>query len=416
MTPNSTRDATVVIIGAGLAGLACARELHQRRIPFLLLEASDRLGGRVRTDAHEGFLLDRGFQVYLTAYPEGRRVFDYAALRFGAFLPGALVRFQDRFHRVMDPWRQPLGALASLLNPVGSMVDKMRVAGLRAASLAGQPEQLFTKPETSARAALLRYGFSEAMIQRFFQPFFGGIMLDRDLKPSSRMLEFVFRMMATGDTVLPAEGMEALPRSLAAALPPNSLRCGCPVASFAAGSVQLSNGETLAARAVVLATDGPTAHRLHPAIAPVNSRGVNIAYFAVSGPPPITEPIIILNGNPSGLIQNLSFPSVVSPTYAPAGQHLAGATVLGGPRENLAEEVRQELRTWFGPTVDQWRPLRTYHIPHAHPAFEPETATAQPLQLAPGLFVCGDHRFFPSLQAALSTGRQAAEAVAASLA
>jgi protoporphyrinogen oxidase len=406
-----------LIVGGGLSGLACAWELHQRKIPYQLFEASDAVGGRVRTDVYEGFLLDRGFQVYLTAYPEGKRVFPYEELRFGAFLPGALVRLEDRFHRVMDPWRQPFGALASLLNPVGSMTDKLRVARLRASSLSGSAEELFTRPETTAREALVNYGFSSNMIQRFFQPFFGGIMLDRELRPSSRMLEFVFRMMAAGDTVLPAEGMEALPRSIVKRLHPAAVHCNRRVRAVGPGQIILEDGSTVNGRAVVLAVEGPAAAELVPGLPAVGSRAVSVYYYALQGPPPIPEPIIILNGNlgtkPGSLIQNLSFPSAVCRSYAPEGFHLAGATVLGveGDPAQVEAQVRSELHSWFGRSAQDWQFLRSYEIPHAHPAFNPETAALRPLRLMEGLYICGDHRFFASIQAALQTGREAAELV-----
>lgn len=179
----------VLIVGAGLAGLACALELHNKGIEFVIHEASDGPGGRVRTDFVNGFQLDRGFQVYLTAYPEGRRVLNYEALNFGRFSPGAMVRLSGRFHRVMDPWREPFLALSQILNPVGSMKDKLLVARLRAVSLAGTPDDLLQKPETTSMKALQGYGFSQNMIERFFRPFFGGIMLDSQLQVSSRMLE-----------------------------------------------------------------------------------------------------------------------------------------------------------------------------------------------------------------------------------
>ncbi|MGA1525128.1 MAG: FAD-dependent oxidoreductase, partial [Planctomycetota bacterium] len=104
----------VLVVGAGLAGLTCARALSAAGVPVRVLDAADAVGGRVRTDVVEGFRLDRGFQVLQTAYPEARRALDYGALELRPFEPGALVRVAGRFVRVVDPWRRPLGALASI--------------------------------------------------------------------------------------------------------------------------------------------------------------------------------------------------------------------------------------------------------------------------------------------------------------
>jgi phytoene dehydrogenase-like protein len=144
----------VIVVGSGLAGLCCALKLHQGGIPFLLLETSDGVGGRVRTDRIEGFLLDRGFQVLLTAYPEAQRVLDYRALDLRYFYPGALVRFGGRFHKMADPWRHPLEAFGSLFAPVGKITDKMKVGRLRRKTMGGSVEDLFRHPETTTLEAL----------------------------------------------------------------------------------------------------------------------------------------------------------------------------------------------------------------------------------------------------------------------
>ncbi len=410
----------VAIVGAGLAGLAAALELQRRNIPFQIFEASDAPGGRVRTDLVDGFRLDRGFQVYLTAYPEGQRLLDYPSLQFGRFLPGAMVRLDGRFHRVMDPWREPFAALSQILNPVGSMADKLLVARLRASSMAGRPEDLLNRPETSSLEALRRYGFSSNMIDRFFRPFFGGIMLDSSLTVSSRMLEYVFRMMAAGDTVLPAAGMQAIPDHLASRLPADSLRLHSPVQSLTATSLTLVSGETIPAAAVRVSADGHTARQLLPGHLPrLAARAVTALYYALPTSPPVNDPIILLNGNPDGPIQNACFPSLVSPGYAPAGQHLLSVTVLGNPAESdlaLESQVRSQLARWFSTDTLPWRLLRIYRIPNAHPAAQPETVVELPTRLPNGVFIAGDHRFMASIQAALLNGRHAAEAIASHVA
>jgi phytoene dehydrogenase-like protein len=405
----------VLIVGAGLAGLACATELHRRQIPFQLIEASDAPGGRVRTDQVDGFLLDRGFQVYLTAYPEGQKLLDYKRLQFGHFAPGALIHLNDKFHSVMDPWREPFAALSQILNPVGSMRDKLLVARLRAVSLAGRPEDLLTKPETTTLEALRRYGFSENMIDRFFRPFFGGIMLDASLSVSSRMLEYVFRMMATGDTVLPAQGMGAIPAQLAEKLPADSIRCNAPVESISSKELLLANGDRLHGSAVVVATDGAVAHKLIPQLPMVGARMSMTLYYAIEGKPPWKTPLILLNGNLDWPIQNVCLPNLICPSYAPAGQNLLSVTVLGDPSDadqKVDAAVRQQLGGWFQLDTAAWRLLRVYRIRNAHPARQPDSVLEMPPSLGDGRFVCGDHRFMASIQAAMLSGRRAAEAVA----
>jgi phytoene dehydrogenase-like protein len=409
----------VLIVGAGLAGLCCARRLQESGISFHILEASAAIGGRVRTDRVEGFLLDHGFQVLLTAYPEAQRVLDYAALELYPFYPGALVRHQGAFHRVVDPWRRPKKAIGAVCSPVGTLKDKLGIARLRRRVQAGSLDDLFRRPETSTLQALQDAGFSASIIDRFFRPFFGGIFLERNLRTSSRMFEFVFRMLALGDIALPAGGMGAIPEQLAASLPDGTIRTKVQVTAIHDNSVTLASGERLSANAVVVATEGPEAARLLYGLPAPGSRSVTCLYFAADTPP-LSEPILLLNSEETGPVNNLCVPSVVAPSYAPPGAALISATVLGNPYHDdatLESAVRAQMCEWFGSPVTDWRHLRTYRILHAQPEQSPPTLTVpeRPVQLQPGLFVCGDHRDTASIQGAMVSGRRAAEAVLAEL-
>ena len=186
----------VVIVCCGLSGLCCALELYRNGVSFLLVEATDRVGGRVKTDQCDGFLLDRGFQVLLTAYPEAQRVLDYSALRLKPFYPGALVYDGSRFHRLADPWRKTADSIKSILSPVGSLADKLRIARFRRQVLDLSLENLMASEESTTQQRLEKLGFSPKIINSFFQPFLGGVFLDADLTTSSRLLDFVFRMFS----------------------------------------------------------------------------------------------------------------------------------------------------------------------------------------------------------------------------
>lgn len=400
----------VLIVGAGLAGLCCARRLHASGVACQVLEASDGVGGRVRTDEVDGFLLDRGFQVMLTGYPEAQRMLDYEALDFRPYVSGALVLRGGRFHKVADPFRHPGEVLASAVAPIGTIADKLRVARLRRRVLARSLGDIWRAPETTTQAYLERQGFSAAMIDAFFRPFFGGILLDRELRPSSRMFEFVYRMLALGETALPAGGMEAIPRQLAAGLPDGAVRLHTPVAAVRGGQVTLRSGETLRAEAVVVATDGPAAAQLTGQVPAPVSRSVVCVYFASPEPVPVGN-WLVLNGENDGPVNNLSVPSHVAPAYAPAGQALVSASVVG--RVDEAEgPVRRQLTRWFGPVVASWRHLRTYRIAHAQPTVSPGGPQDAPFVLG-RMVICGDHRANPSIQGAMVSGREAAERVLA---
>ncbi len=405
----------VVVVGAGLAGLCCARALHRAGRAVSVLEASDGVGGRVRTDRVDGFLLDRGFQILLTAYPEARAVLDYRALDLRPFAPGALVRFRGRFHRVADPTRAPFDALGGVFSPIGTFQDKIRVLKARKTLRGMTDEEIFRRPEVTAREAMRRWEFSDSMIERFLRPLFGGILLDMDLTASSRMFEFVFRMLALGGNAIPAGGMQAIPEQIAAALPGGTVRFWARVTRVSRNGVTLATGESISAAAVVVATDGPSAAALTGEISSPGSRSQIVLYFDVPRSP-VDGPWLVLDGEGRGPVTNLSVPSVVAPGYAPAGRHLVSAAVVGDlpeTDEQLVRDVRIQMRSWFGEQVDAWRHLRTYRVLHAQPAqpvgsLEPPS---RPVRLRSGVFVCGDHRDTASIQGAMVSGRRAAEAV-----
>lgn len=404
----------VLIVGAGLAGLCCARKLHAAGVPFRLLEASDAVGGRIRTDEVDGFRLDRGFQVFLTSYPEAKAILDYEALDLKSFLPGALIRYEQQFHEMTDPWRRPLAGLRSVFSPIGSLGDKVRVAGFRARSIRGTVEERWRDSSTTALAELQSTGFSSEMIERFFQPFFGGIFLESELNTSSRMLNFLFRMFALGNACLPAEGMEAIPRQLAAGLPKENIQLGARVTQVMTNGVILEDGQELTGKSVVVAVEGPAAAKLLGDQIHTEGQGTTCLYFAAQDAP-IEKPILVLNGDGSGPINNLCVPTVTAPSYGPGGESLVSVTVLGTGDDHAQTlaDVRTQLGQWFGTSAEGWRHLRTYSIPYALPAQRP--AALEPperdVRWQPGIYICGDHRDNASINGAMVSGRRAAEAV-----
>jgi phytoene dehydrogenase-like protein len=412
----------VIIIGAGLAGLACANRLAEAKVSFLILEATKTIGGRVQTDNFEDFRLDRGFQVLLTAYPEAQRVLDYDALALHAFYPGALIRWGGRFHKLADPFRKPLDALLSLFTPIGSFDDKVKMANLRERLLKEGLEAVWSAPETTTLAALKKEGFSDELIDRFFRPFLGGILLDPDLNASSRMFEFVFKMFSAGDTSIPEGGIGALPAQLAKRLPPGSIRTNTKVLSIQDGIVNLPHGEILAAPAIVVATEGSQAAQLTGELEAPPSRPVSCLYY-VAQEAPVDEAILILNGEGAndGPINNMCVLSNVCPNYAPEGLSLISVSLLSCPDEDeldLEATVRVQLKEWFPDDAHKWRYLKTYQVHDAQPDQSPPrlNEVQRSVRLRHGLYVCGDHRETASINGALSSGRRAAEAVLKDLA
>lgn len=406
---------STVIIGGGLAGLACAVRLQRAGIDAIVLESSDRLGGRCGSDRDGGLTLDRGFQVYLDSYPDAAELLDLAKLDLRPFAPAALVRIGDRFWRFADPFREPSSALGTFFSPVASLGDKLRVARLRHTLL----RDTFARAATEnipTIAYLREVGFSDQIIDRFFRPFYGGVFLERGLATSSRVFEFTFRMFATGNATLPARGMQAIADQLADRLRPNSVRLNTPVAAIDGSTVRLASGESIHAGAIVIATDVDVASRLLGQSMPRQRRwvGTTCVYFAAEWSP-IGEPILALSADGPDIINHVCVPTDVCREYATNGQSLISCSALGVGHDKIEQRAIDQMTRWYGPSVRKWRHVKTYEVSHALPDQSTETMTRvhHPPRLRPGLYVAGDHRDFASINGAFASARRCAEAVIA---
>jgi phytoene dehydrogenase-like protein len=403
----------VAIVGGGLAGLAAARVVSGAGLHLVVLEGADDVGGRVRTDVVDGFRLDRGFQVLLTAYPEARAQLRFDELHLGRFEPAARVWLGERFATVADPFRQPAALLRTLRAPVGTLADKLRLARLRRDVVRSSAAALTRRPDGDTASALIERGFSADIVERFFRPFFGGVQLDPDLATTSRMFELVFRSFSTGDAAVPAEGMAAIPRQLADTLPAGVVHTGVRVERLDGTTLQLADGTSMQARAVIVATDGPGACRLL-GLDPVGSKAATAVWFAADQAP-VAHRGLMLDGTGRGPAGSVAVLSNVVPSYAPPGRVLVVAQLAGRADAGAAEAVRAQLRGWFGSTVGGWDVLRTDVITHAQPTQPAGAPLKRRVELGSGRYVCGDHRDTASIQGALFSGRRTGERVVADL-
>lgn len=402
--------AHICIVGAGMAGLAAAVSVQKHGHEVTVLEASNGVGGRVQSDVVDGYTLDRGFQVLLTAYPVAQRVFDYEELDLRRFHAGSLVQLDSGRVLVADPWRQPADLLDTIRAPIGSTADKARLLAWRRRVMSGSLDELWKKGECTTNSRLADLKFSDAFIEQFLRPLFSAIMLDPKLEITSRLTEFVFRMLATGYGAVPAAGMGELGRQLADGLPDGSLRLDTPVDSVDATGVLTAGGERVEADAVIVATDMDSSARL--ADTPTFGwNAVTTRWFA-SDQAPFDGPLLLLNGTGDGLVNNVAVMTNVSPKYAPVGKHLTAVSHPGIPTDGSDDRaVVSQLRGWFGGAVADWELLRTDVIEHAQPKHLPGEAVPAKARLDSDVFVAGDHRYNASINGALQSGRAAARSV-----
>ncbi len=417
----------VLIVGAGLAGLTCAKVLREAGYDIRVLEASADVGGRVRTDATaEGFLLDRGFQALFTAYPAARHHLDYSALRLRRFAPGAVLIREGKWRELGDPF-SPLSPLRpSLPNALLPFGDKLRAMRLRRFARRRSLQRIFhgriRGGERSIEDVLRQRHFSDTgFIDSFARPFFGAILLDRQLAASARLLYFVVKMLASGAIAIPEGGIAEIARQLAAGLPAQALRLqtrveGIIEAEGRAVGVTLTGGEELQGDAIVIATDAPTAARLTGLELPDESLSVTCVYFA-GAQSLYSGPKLLLNANPDAFVNHAVQMSNVSPAYAPQGQHLLAASVLGAPQLDsgvLVARCRADMASWFpGKDLATFRPVGTYRIPFAQLAQPPDVFKRLPPNTtrSAGLFLAGEYTESSSIHGAMRSGESAARAV-----
>ncbi|MFP5080065.1 NAD(P)/FAD-dependent oxidoreductase [Pedobacter sp. JCM 36344] len=406
------KDAEVIIVGAGLAGLTAAKVLKAVGKSMLLLEAADVVGGRVRTDAFNGFLMDRGFQVLLTAYPETKRFLDYKALNLCTFDPGALILGADGNTVIGDPMRKPASLMETLRSPAGTFADKLRMLKLKIKLRLKSIEAIFSTTETTTIAYLENQGFSEKIISQFFRPFMTGIFLEDRLSTSSRMFEFVFKMFSEGNAAIPAAGMGQIPLQLAEGLSPNDILFRKRVTGVEGGIVSADDGTSYQADFVLIATEEsaiPFPFEKRAA----NYHSVTNMYFT-SDKRPFEMPLIALNAMPGRLVNNIAVMNQISPAYSKSGDSLISLSLIGDHSQKdqtkLQSSAIDELKFWF-PEAVYWKHLKTYHIDYALPNDDKVTNNLKTMRLNPQCFVCGDHLMNGSINAAMKSGRLAAEAI-----
>jgi predicted NAD/FAD-dependent oxidoreductase len=398
-------DHEVVIVGAGLAGLAAAVTLHRAGTPCVVLEAADDVGGRVRTDVVDGFRLDRGFQILNPAYPAIRRLVDVGALDLGRYWRAVRIADDDRVSLLGNPVDTPKALRDIAARRYLSAKDLAALGALSARVAAGPAKAILDRDDRTTLDELRRAGVSARAVETVFRPFLSGVFLEHDLTTSARFFQLVWRSFLRSAPSLPSLGMGELPRQLARTLPTAAVHLEAPVEEVRPGRVRTAGGETWTARAVVVATDGTAAARLAGVEEPRWNSGVTW-YFA---PPrsPLREPVIVVDAR-GGPVANTSVVSEVCPGYAPPGAALVSASALGVLPE---DEVRRALGRMYRTDASRWPLVQRYEIAHALPSMPPPHEIRRPVRLGDGVYVCGDHRDTSSLQGALASGARAARAV-----
>ncbi|MFE1952941.1 NAD(P)/FAD-dependent oxidoreductase [Streptomyces sp. NPDC059524] len=426
--------ADVVIVGAGVAGLAAAQQLTRAGVSVLVLEAAAGVGGRMSTEKIDGFRLDRTGQLLTPAHrpcpscPDLPGTDGLAGLALRPFAPGVLVHGEGRRHRTGEPTHRPrrargaLSAARALASaprpargprpPLGGQLDHARL-GTALARLAATPaEHLLARPERPVGATLPERGMPSRTLHTFVRPLLSALLCDPDLTTSSRAADLALHAYAVGGLAVPEGGADALPERLAAGLPPGTVHTGVRVTSVATNSVTTAGHGRVRCRTVVVATDAVAAAELLPGLRVPDFHEVTVVHHAVPEPP-LAEPMLLLDADRPGPLAHTSVISQVDPTRAPAGRSLVSSVVLGPPPDPAS--LRARLAVLYATSTTGWETLAVHHTPRAVPTMPAPHDPRRPVRLLDGLYVCGDHRETSTVQGALHSGRRAAHAVLADL-
>jgi len=386
--------ADIIIIGAGIAGLTAAHYLHKAGRDVTILECSDRVGGRMKTDHIDGYTLDHGFQIFLDAYPEAERILNYEDLALGRFRPGANIYTDEGWKFVRDIRDGFKGALKTMQHGPGQMTDYIKILKLKNHFDQQSVEELLKNNTSTTLDYLKDQGFSEKIINTFWKPFYTGIYFDDALSTDAGMFGFTFKMFGKGHATLPVAGMSAIPGQLADPIKHN-IHTDTAVHSIQSGHVETSQG-TFNAQHIIKAYPSET----------VDWKSCTTYYF--SSDTPIEDPGIIHLCAQENPVLNVVDLSAAQPSYAPEGRYLISTTTLD---HHPVSDIQGMLRAIYGSSVDAWQFLRSYQIPQALPRCK-STYSYQP-QVAEGMYICGDHCVEGSINGAMRSGRLTAEAILA---
>jgi phytoene dehydrogenase-like protein len=411
-----TKQVEVAIIGAGLAGLACAIELQKNKIDFQIFEASDGVGGRVRSDVIDGFILDRGFQLYNPSYAEGKRLLDYQDLDLKPFTPGVAIRDGKRLRLVVDPFRSKDFRFRLLRDLPGNPFSQLGLVRYFLKYLITSDAQIATTKDISAQVSLTKSGIKGSLLEKLFRPFLQGVFLESELSTSRKFLDVVLKNFLQGIPSVPAKGMQEISNQLAAKLPKEKISLNTKVLSISGNKLTTSEGE-IEARKIVVATDPSTAISWLK-LEPKKMHSVTTWYFKADksiNSIVKAKPILFVDAQKTGPLTNAVVITNAAPSYAPNGEVLVSASAIS-PNENAdLLSVKKHLSHLFGVNTDSWQLIKEYKIKEALPAMIPPFSLVSSNQINNDLFVAGDHRVTSSIQGALLSGTNTATLVKVSL-
>lgn len=395
----------IIIVGAGISGLACAQKCNENSKDFLLIEKSSRIGGRVGSVKSERFIFDLGFQVYNTAYNTMNGLLKNKPEEYLPFMPGAKIMIKDSSTIISDPMRNFSKILNTIFSTAASLSDKIRVLKLKN-HLSNYSIELDDSKDMQTIDYLRGYGFSEKIIGNFFNPFFSGIFLEDRLETSSKFFKYVFSNFNSGLAVLPKNGMQEIPNQIFSNIDPSQILLNTQVDKILSGNkLELSNGSTVVFNSLIL-TNESCALAGQPSI---KYNSVSTAY--ISSNRSFKDSRYIHLFPQDDLINNIAFVSSVSPNYAPKDKTLLSISILGKNEiTGIDKKLKQKMAFYFGGDLSDYSVEKIINTKKATlnqlPGFYEDK-----IKQEGNVIFAGDHMFNGSIEGAAISGIKAYERI-----
>lgn len=401
----------VHIIGAGISGLITAIELEKAGYNPTIIEATNSVGGRVKSDVIDGFVLDHGFQVLLDAYPKAKKYLDYNALELQKLIPGAIIFKNGKTQTIGDPLRQLNLLFPTIITSIGSLKDKLTILKLNLDLKNKSIDSIFNDTaHTTTLEYLKAKGFSNKIITNFFKPFFSGIFLETELKTSSVMFEFIYKMFGEGLAVIPKNGMQAIPNQLKLQLKRTNFIFNSPVSKVEEKLITLQDNSCIETDITVIATESS---KILNTEEKVQWKSCDNLYFTVEKVT-LKQPIIGLLADENALINNLFFTTSIdnNNNNNTSKAHLLSVTIVkehNFTEIDLIKKVEAELKNKCKIITKTF--IKRYRIKQALPDLKSikNNLDSESLKKSNTLFLVGDYTLNGSLNAAMTSGEQVAK-------
>lgn len=404
----------VVIVGGGMSGLTLAYHLEKFGYKIAIYEVGSEVGGRVRTDKIDGFLLDRGLHFFQASYPEAAKVLDYKSLRLKNIYPGMLIYHNEKFELISNPLKKWTDLFTNFLGNFSDLSDRMKFMGLLAKLSAYSENFILNTKDVDAYTFIKQQGFSEAFIQKVFRPFIGAVFCSKDMQVSSRLFCYILKYFTISQLTLPEKGIGSIPQNIATQLKSTKIFLNSKVKEAHEDGVMLANGDYIYADRVVVTTTTCDLLKILPQCDVSSSyKHVSCLYFSTDSPP-LKESIVAFNGNGKGIVNHIFVPTNLHKNYAPKGQHLVCISIVDIPElddDELIDQTISEMVEWFGVKANSWTHLKTYHICNALPEIR-QLPTISAYKISDdNIYICGDHTSFGSINMIMQNCKETAKAL-----